>query len=163
MTPLLYTTGWGLLYLAVLVALMTPCLFFANRRYLAGAMFLLFACDRMAVNLLQPDQALGFLSFAYILVTVAVVMTHAGRSAIVMGVALLVTSIAFIAGALGVIDWDATGTIQELCGLIAMLAVIFRREHGGRAHVLGDGPWVGHPRRGANRNLAAKRHDQSRH
>lgn len=162
MNPILFTTGWGLLYMAVLTALMTPCLFFSNRRYLAMAMFGLFVADRLSVNLLQPHIALAFLSFAYMLVTVGIVVTHSGRSAAVAGVALLVTSIALVAGSIEIIDWDATGTIQELCGLIAMLAIVFRRDKGGRAHVLGDWPFAGHSRRSPDRGFAAKRHDQGR-
>ncbi len=139
MTPWLFTSEWGALYLVVLALLMTPCLFFRNRRYLALAMFLLFACDRLAVNVLPQELALGFLAFAYMLVTIAIVVTHSGRTAAIAGIALLITSLIFVAGSLGVADWDTAGTIQEICGLIAMLSIIFRRHDGGSHAVLGFG------------------------
>lgn len=76
MIPWLFTTGWGLLYLAVLVLLMGPALLRAERRWLAAAMFLLFVLDRLAVNALPQELALFFLAFAYTLVAFAVTITH---------------------------------------------------------------------------------------
>lgn len=81
MIPWLFTTGWGLLYLAVLVLLMGPALLRAERRWLAAAMFLLFVLDRLAVNALPQELALFFLAFAYTLVAFAVTITHLGRAA----------------------------------------------------------------------------------
>ncbi len=54
MTPWLFTTGWGLLYLTVLTVLMVPALWNSSRRWLAVAMILLFAIDRVSVNALHP-------------------------------------------------------------------------------------------------------------
>lgn len=130
MSPWLFTTEWGALYLVVLLFLMLPALLFENRRWLALSMFLLFGLDRVAVNLLPPVLALYFLAFAYTSVAVAVTVTHSGRSARIIGAALITTSVAFIAGGFGLIDWDITGTIQEICGLIAMLSIIWRRHDG---------------------------------
>lgn len=129
----LFTTGWGALYLAVLLILMVPALFWHTKRYLALGMMLLFACDRAAVNTLEPEIALAFLAFAYMLVAVAVVLTHPGRAAIIASAALIFTSIAFIAGAFGWLDWDTTASAQELLGLIAMISIIFRKTGGGHA------------------------------
>jgi hypothetical protein len=130
MNPWLFTTPWGALYLVVLLFLMTPALWWENRRWLAMSMFLLFGLDRVSVNLLSPMLALYFLAFAYTAVAVAVTVTHSGRAAKIIGAALTTTSVAFIAGGFGLIDWDITGTIQEICGLIAMLSIIWRRHDG---------------------------------
>lgn len=130
MTPWLFTSFWGAVYLIVLVLLMLPSLFFHNRRWLALYMFMLFALDRVAVNMLPPELALFFLSFAYTLVAIAVTLTHRGVAARIVGAALVTTSIAFIAGGFSLIDWDITGTLQEICGLIAMLSIIWRRHDG---------------------------------
>lgn len=130
MIPWLFTTVWGLLYLAVLVLLMGPALLRAERRWLAAAMFLLFVLDRLAVNALPQELALFFLAFAYTLVAFAVTITHRGRAAKLVGAALLATSIALIAGGFALIDWDIAGTIQELCGLIAMVSIIWGNRHG---------------------------------
>jgi hypothetical protein len=157
MTPLLFTTGWGLLYLVVLALLMGPALLFKAKRWLAFAMFLLFICDRVAVNLLPPAVALSFLAFAYMLVAVAVVSTHRGTSARIMAAALLVTSIAFVFGSYGSINWDTTGTIQETCGLIAMLAVISRRQNGGTAHAARNTDLAAADRRAAPGAAVARR------
>lgn len=134
LNPMLFTTQWGLLYLVVLAVLMLPALLFPSKRWLAASMFLLFICDRVAVGLLPPDLALFFLAFAYFLVTVAVVLTHQRLAAKIVGVALLITSIAFIAGGFEIIDWDIAGSIQEACGLVAMLAIIFRHQNGRHVH-----------------------------
>lgn len=158
MTPILFTTIWGAIYLTVLVVLMGPSLLSLKRRWLALSMFLLFVCDRVSVNSLPPELALFFLAFAYTLVSVAVTLTHIGLAAKLMAGALLVTSIAFIAGGLGLIDWDTTGTIQEVCGLIAMLSIIFRRHNGGRTHAAGidDRAWP-HRRAAPGRAVAQRK------
>ena len=135
---ILFTSIWGAVYLTVLLVMMTPMLWRPNRRWLAGSMFLLFFCDRMAVNLLPSDLALFFLAFAYMLVTLAIVVTFTGFAAKILGGALLLTSIAFIAGGFGAIDWDTTGTAQEVLGLIAMLSIIWRRPDGARSSGLAD-------------------------
>jgi hypothetical protein len=141
MTPWLFTSPWGALYLGVLVVLMTPCLLSHNKRWLALYMFMLFGIDRVTVNMLHPELALFFLAFAYTLVAFAVTITHRGTAARIMAAALAATSIAFIAGGFGLIDWDITGTLQEVCGLIAMLSVIWRRHDGsGFIHTLDSGP-----------------------
>lgn len=130
MTPWLFTTGWGLLYLTVLTVLMVPALWSSPRRWLAVAMILLFVIDRVSVNALPPELSLFFLAFAYTLVAFAVTITHRGRAARLVGAALLATSIALIAGGFGLIDWDISGTAQEICGLIAMLSIIWGNHHG---------------------------------
>lgn len=144
MTPWLFTTQWGALYLVVLLFLMLPALWFDNRRWLALSMLLLFCLDRVAVNALPPSLALCFLAFAYTLVAVAVTFTHSGRAAKILGGALITTSVAFIAGGFGLIDWDITGTIQEICGLIAMLSIIWRRHDGAGLIQHLDGRAPGH-------------------
>ena len=136
---ILFTSVWGAVYLTVLLVMMTPMLWRPNRRWLAGSMFLLWICDRLAVNLLPADLALFFLAFAYMLVTLAIVVTFTGFAAKILGGALLLTSIAFIAGGFGAIDWDTTGTAQEVLGLIAMLSIIWRRPDGTRSNRLADG------------------------
>lgn len=158
MTPLLFTTGWGALYLTVLVLLMGPSLLMPTRRWLALSMFLLFVCDRVAVNSLPAEVALFFLAFAYTLVAVAVTLTHIGGAARIMAGALLVTAIAFIAGGFGVIGWDTTATIQEICGLIAMLSIIFRRHNGGRSHAIALDDRVAGGGRDPARPAVAQRH-----
>lgn len=130
MTPWLFTTFWGLLYLTVLTVLMVPALWNSSRRWLAVAMILLFIIDRVSVNALPPELSLFFLAFAYTLVAFAVTITHRGRAARLVGASLLATSIALIAGGFGLIDWDISGTAQEICGLIAMLSIIWGNHHG---------------------------------
>lgn len=140
----LYSTEWGLLYLIVLLALMVPALFGA-RRWLAVAMLCLFICDRAAVNLLPPMLALFFLAFAYTLMCIAVAFTHSTRQAKLVGVTMLVTSLVFIAGGFNFVTWDVAGTVQEICGLIAMLAIISRNTDGARSHAgrdLDDPAWA---------------------
>lgn len=160
MTPLLFSSFWGALYLVVLCLLMGPSLLSANRRWLALYMFMLFALDRVAVNMLPSGLALSFLAFAYTLVAVAVTLTHRGTASRLVGAALIATSIAFIAGGFGLIDWDITGTIQEICGLIAMLSIIWRGHDGsGVIHAL-DGratPVQRDPSRGLASRRAPKR------
>ncbi len=143
---ILFTTIWGAIYLIVLLVLMIPMLFRHNRRWLAGSMFFLWLLDRAAVNLLPPDFALYFLAFAYMLVTMAIVVTFTGTAVKILSMALLLTSIAFIAGGFGFIDWDITGTLQEVLGLIAMLSIIWRRPDGARRNQHADdrAPGGGH-------------------
>lgn len=132
MDGLLWTTPWGAGYLALLAATMLPAmLFLPASRYLAMAMVGLFICDRLAVNQLPDTMALFFLAFAYLLVAVAIVFTHQGKAAAVVGVCLVLTSIAFITGGFGIVDWDAAGTVQEVAGVIAMTSIVVRRKGGG--------------------------------
>lgn len=135
---LLFTTGWGALYLAVLVLTMVPSLFSRERRWLAMYMFALFVCDRvavMALSHLDNATSLYFLAWAYMLVAVGVVLTH---TAVLIGVCLLLTSLAFIAGGFGFIDWEWTGTIQEVLGYIAMFSIVLRKGGGSKRHVSVD-------------------------
>lgn len=136
----LFTTGWGALYLVVLLATMTPALFFREKRWLALYMIALFVCDRAAVAFIERSDnatSLYFLAWAYMLVTLGVVFTH---RAVLVGVCLVLTSLAFIAGGFGVLSWDWTGTIQEVLGYIAMFAILLRPRGGSRRHVgLDDG------------------------
>lgn len=132
MGGLLFTTEWGALYLALLVVTMIPAmLFLPASRYLAMAMVGLFVCDRLAVTHLPDTMALFFLAFAYLLVAVAVVFTHQGKAAAIAGLCLVLTSMAFIAGGFGIVDWDAAGTVQEAAGVIAMISIVVRRKGGG--------------------------------
>lgn len=158
MSPWLFTTFWGALYLSVLTVLMGPCLLSHKKRWLAAAMFFLFACDRASVNLLPPDLALFFLAVAYMLVSAAVVITHTGGGARLVGGALLFTSLAFILGGFGVIDWDITGSLQEAAGLVAMLAIIGGRYNGTRVNFRGDDRAI-HP----GRDIAAGNHARRGH
>jgi hypothetical protein len=139
MDPILYSTEWGALYLALLVISMLPAmLLLPASRWLAMAMILLFICDRIAVNMLPETLALFFLAFAYFLVAIAIVITHQGRSAVIVGLCLTVSVIAFIGGGFGIVSWDATGTVQEITGLIAMVSIIVRRQGGGHKHASVD-------------------------
>lgn len=136
---LLFSTGWGALYLAVLLLLMLPAMAYPAKRWLALWMLFLWALDRTAVALLPPDLALFFLAFAYTFVAVAARTTHRGIAAMVMAGCLVGTSIAFIGGGFGRIDWDMAGSIQEALGLIAMLSIIWRRPDGARLNQPNDG------------------------
>lgn len=135
----LFSTEWGALYLFVLVVLMLPALAFPAKRWLALWMLFLWVLDRTAVSLLPPDLALFFLAFAYTFVAVAARTTHTGPAATIMAGCLVGTSIAFIAGGYGGIDWDTAGSIQEALGLIAMLSIIWRRPDGARLNQHADG------------------------
>lgn len=138
MDPILFSTSWGALYLALLTLTMLPALLFLPAsRWLAAAMILLFVCDRIAVNTLPETLALFFLAFAYFLVAIAVVITHQGRSAIVVGICLTISVIGFIAGGFGILGWDATGTLQEIAGFVAMISIVVRRDGGHRHASLG--------------------------
>jgi len=143
---LLFTTPWGALYLAVLILLMLPALAYPAKRWLALWMLFLWGLDRTAVSLLPPDLALFFLAFAYTFVAVAARTTHRGIAAMIMAGCLVGTSIAFIAGGFGRIDWDIAGSIQEGLGAIAMLSIIWRRPDGARLNQPADGraPGVRH-------------------
>lgn len=135
----LFTSIWGLVYLIVLALLMLPALWLRpERRWMAMGMIGLWLCDRVAVNTLPPDLSLFFLAFAYLLVALAIVATYRGGTSRVVAGALSVTSMAFIIGGFGVFDWDTTGTIQELSGLLAMLAIFFGGHHGTRRTVRMD-------------------------
>jgi len=139
MNGLLWSTGWGALYLCVLLALMVPTLFIEAKRWLALYMVLLFVADRGAVGLIsQWDNAttLFFLAWAYFMVTVGVILTH---RAILMGVMLIVTSLALTFSGFGLISWDLAGVVQEVCGYIAMLWIFFGRA-GTHRHVKVDDP-----------------------
>jgi hypothetical protein len=136
---LLFSTGWGALYLIVLLILMLPALAFPAKRWLALWMLFLWVLDRTAVALLPPDLALFFLAFAYTFVAVAARTTHRGIAAMIMSGCLVGTSIAFIGGGYGGIDWDTAGSIQEALGLIAMLSIIWRRPDGARLNQHADG------------------------
>lgn len=130
---ILFTTIWGALYLGVLLILMLPALRWPNKRWLAFAMLALFVCDRVAVNvLLPPEVALGYLAFAYMLFALGIVLTHRAR---VVGTALLFTSAALGFGALGLLDRDTVGTLQETAGLIAMISIVKRPRNGAGRHV----------------------------
>lgn len=153
---LLFSTGWGALYLAVLLLLMLPALAYPAKRWLALWMLFLFALDRTSVALLPPDLALFFLAFAYTFVAVAARTTHRGIAAMIMAVCLVGTSIAFIAGGFGRIDWDMAGTIQEALGLIAMLSILWRRPDGARLNQHADGRASG-VRRDLAGSVAARR------
>lgn len=137
---LMFTTGWGALYLVVLLATMVPALFYKDKRWLALYMIALFVCDRAAVAFIERSDnatSLYFLAWAYMLVTVGVIVTH---RAVLVGVCLVLTSLAFIAGGFGVLSWDWTGTIQEVLGYIAMFSILLRPRGGSRRHVgLDDG------------------------
>lgn len=153
---LLFSTGWGALYLAVLLLLMLPALAYPSKRWLALWMLFLFALDRTSVALLPPDLALFFLAFAYTFVAVAARTTHRGIAAMIMAGCLVGTSIAFIAGGFGRIDWDMAGTIQEALGLIAMLSILWRRPDGARLNQHADGRASG-VRRDLAGSVAARR------
>lgn len=151
----LFTTGWGALYLVVLVALMAPALFFKERRWLAFAMILLWGLDRAAVAFLEPAVALFFLAFAYTMMAFAVLLTHGNVSSRVMSVSLLTISVAFIVGGFGMIDWDAAGSVQEFFGLIAMIGIISGRG-GGATHGIPYGR-AAHPGPIGHRGTPARR------
>jgi hypothetical protein len=134
-----FTTAWGLGYLVVMVLSMLPAFFLRpERRWLAMGIVGLWICDRAAVHALAPDLALFFLAFAYLLVALAVVATYRGLVSRVVAAALSITSMAFIIGGFGLIDWDITGAIQELSGVVAMATILFFGDHHGSrrpAHV----------------------------
>lgn len=135
---MLFTTEWGALYLVVLLLLMVPSLFSRERRWLALYMLMLFACDRIAVMTLSHlDNAtsLYFLAWAYMVVAVGVVLTH---TAVLVGVALVLTSVTFVFGGLGLLTWSDTGLVQEVMGYIAMLSIVLRRGGGMGRHVSVD-------------------------
>lgn len=136
---LLFTTGWGALYLVVLLLTMVPSLFSRERRWLAMYMFVLFVCDRgavLALSHLDNATSLYFLAWAYMVVAVGVVLTH---TAVLMGICLVLTSLAFIAGGFGLLDWEWTGTIQEVLGYIAMFSIVLRKGGGSKRHASVDG------------------------
>ncbi len=153
---LLFTTSWGALYLGVLLVLMLPMLWRPERRWMAMGMIGLWFCDRLAVNTLPPDLSLFFLAFAYALVALAVVVTHRGGISRIVAGAMSVTSMTFIIGGFGVFDWDTTGTIQEISGAVAMVAIFFFGGHNGsrRAVPMDDGPV--HGQRGVSAGAHAR-------
>jgi len=144
---LLFTTVWGALYLGVLFILMLPMLWRPERRWMAMGMIGLWVCDRLAVHTLPPDLSLFFLAFAYMLVALAVVVTHRGGISRVVGGAMLVTSMTFVIGGFGIFDWDTTGTIQEISGAVAMVAIFFFGGQNGSRHAvpMDDGAVRGRP------------------
>lgn len=157
----LFTTGWGALYLVVLLATMVPALVFREKRWLALYMIALFVCDRAAVAFIERSDnatSLYFLAWAYMLVTLGVVFTH---KAVLVGVSLILTSLAFIVGGLGFMSWDWTGTIQEVLGYIAMFSILLRPRGGSRRHVGLDDRTGGSGRRFAGVAHPARR--QTRH
>lgn len=157
---LLFTTGWGALYLVVLLLTMVPSLFSRERRWLAMYMFVLFVCDRgavLALSHLDNATALYFLAWAYMVVAVGVVLTH---TAVLMGICLVLTSLAFIAGGFGLLDWEWTGTIQEVLGYIVMFSIVLRKGGGSKRHVSVDGRPRDRGRSAAQPARVAQRQDR---
>lgn len=128
-----FTTFWGALYLSVLLALMVPALFFTRLRMLATSMLFLGVLDRISVAFLPDDMALAYLGFGYFLIAIVLVFFHPqiGKNLIVAFL-LTIVSVALLAGSFDWIDWDLTGTIQEACGAIAMLTIIWPHRNGSR-------------------------------
>lgn len=135
-----FSTFWGALYLGVLLALMVPALFVRRVRLLAASMLLLEIVDRISVTYLPPEKALTYLAFGYFLIAVYLALGHPQiRKNLIVAFFLTIVSAALISGSFGWIDWDATGTVQESCGLFAMLTIIWPRRHGSRVSD-GKGP-----------------------
>lgn len=128
-----FTTFWGALYLGVLLALMLPALFRQRLRIMALSLIFLAVVDRIAVTYLPSHMALAFLAFAYFLIAMYMAFVHPqiGKN-LFLAFFLTIISMALIVGSFGWIDWDETGTIQELFGLFAMLSIIWPTRNGSR-------------------------------
>jgi len=153
-----FTTGWGALYLAVLLVTMVPALWIRPARIMASSMLALELCDRISVTFLPDDKALTYLAFGYFLIAIALVFFHAqvGRN---LGVAfcLTVVSATLLAGSFDWLSWDWAGTIQEAFGAIAMATIIWPRKNGSRvSDVQGKMASSGNRSRAANDALASR-------
>lgn len=148
------------MYLVALLATVSWSVFRREGRWLALYLMVLFVCDRAAIMFVsRSDNAtsLYFLAWAYMFVAIAVSVTH---KAVLMGVTLVLTSLAFIAGGLGVLTWDATGTTQEIMGYIAMLSIVLKRGGGSHRHVGMDNRPHRSGRRVVGAVAAARRQDR---
>lgn len=124
---LLFTTGWGALYMVLVIGLMGWAFTYSAVRVYAGVIIGLWVADRIAVNSLEPLMALLYLAYAYTLSAITLFLFYWGRTSVVVGSMLLFTAVAFALGRVEALSWDVVGSIQEGAGLLAMIFIIWRR------------------------------------
>ncbi len=125
------TSFWGLTYMAVLIALMAPCLFFKDKRVFAAAMIVLWFITR--VTLLPGDMVLSYQATAFFYTITAFLLLHIANystQSALIAICLFIVSMTGISASWGWLPLDLASSIYELFGLFAMITIIGPEDYG---------------------------------
>ena len=133
---LIPNTFWGLLYLGFLLTLMAPSLFSSFRRNGASIMLFLWLVTRIA--LLPDDMPLTYriTSIFYTIAAIGIMQLYAySVRSVLIACCLAVVSLAGLLASWGLLSLDGASTLYEAFGVLAMIFIVWPKDHGFLRHV----------------------------